>query len=537
MAVTVMTISLEIILEKLAELNIEPHTQYKNRVFTRIEMLTDNHGSLNPDWLYVCPLSAALTLTKNNNNIAFFCLRDRFNTIDETEELMQNIIVVNDNIMVTQLFSKVLAIYLEIMKWRYDMQNAYIKNKPMQELLILSEPIIENFISISDSSLSLITYTPNIPPEDPVSLALSENGYHPETTIQRFKENNRFEIWNTAEGLFFDTVKITAPYPVVSKIFKYGGTYFTHVVMVCKHRAPTPGILDLFNILLENLSAYIDRDWQQKQEGSRVYDALITNILDNTQLPADVVADRIEQIGLPLKSMYRLFKLLPFRKGTPPVGVIAREVQELLPQAKVVVYHQSLLVIAHLAEDSGTQSLDSYCRELMPMLESTGFCCAVSSVFNNLKELHHAYSLASLALDYGRKLSGSNPESPFYGPFFRYEDYYLYMLLSERDKTDTLMNGKPLKWLNTLMAYDTEHNTDNYGLRYSYLYNERHAGNTAKAAYMSRNNLVYRINRIKETAEHRIGRLLRPYELASDIRASKTAESESVVITVTLNWY
>jgi sugar diacid utilization regulator len=498
MAVTAMTISLDIILEKLSDLNIEPHPQSANREFTRIEMLTGNNGNLNPGWLYVCPLSAALTLAKGNSNITFFCLRDRFNTVDETDDLMQNIIVVNNNIMLTHLLSRVLAIYHEIMEWRYEMQRAYIKNKPMQELLILSEPIIENFISISDSSLSLITYTPNIPPEDPISTALLELGYHPEKTIQLFKEHNRFEIWNTAEGLIFDTVQITAPFPVVSKIFKYGGTYFTHVVMVCKHRPPTPGILDLFNILLENLSAYIDRDWQLKQEGSRVYDSLITNILDNTQLPTDVIADRIEQIGLPLKSTYRLFKLLPFRKGAPPVGVITHEVQELLPQAKVVVYHQSLLVIAHVNEGTGAQSLDTYSQKLMPMLDSTGFCCAVSYVFNNLKELRQAYSLASLTLDYGRKLSGCDPESPFYGPFFRYEDYYFYMLLSERDKTDTLMNGKPIKWLNALLAYDAERNTDNYGLLYSYLFNERHAGNTAKAAYMSRNNLVYRINRIKE---------------------------------------
>jgi sugar diacid utilization regulator len=268
--------------------------------------------------------------------------------------------------------------------------------------------------------------------------------------------------------------------------------------MVCQHRAPSPGILDLFNILLENLSAYIDRDWQQKQEGSQVYNTLITNILDNTQLPADVIADRIEEIGIPLKSTYRLFKLTPFRKGAPPVGVIAPEVQALLPQAKVVVYHQSLLVIAPLAEGIGMQSLDSYCKKLKPRLESTGFCCAISPVFNNLKELRQAYATASLTLEYGRKLSDSNPQPLFCGPFFKYEDYYLYMLLSERDKADTLMYGAPLKWLNCLLAYDEEHNTDNYGLLYSYLVNERHAGNTAKTAFMSRNNLVYRINRIKE---------------------------------------
>lgn len=494
-----MKVSLNIILEKLSDLNIEPYANKAAREFNRIEMLTDASRPDNPDWLYVCPLSAAITLAKTCSGITFFCLRDRFHTIDETDEVMQNIIVVNENITVLQLFSKVLTIYLEITKWRYEMQDAYIKNKPMQELLILSEPILKNFISISDSSLSLITYTPNIPPEDPISMALLEHGYHPENTIRHFKARNRFEIWNTAEGLIFDTVQCGAVQcPVVSKIFKYGGTYFTHVVMVCKHRAPSPGILDLFNILLDNLSAYIDRDWQQKQEGSQVYNALISNILENTQLPAEVIADRIEQIGLPLKSTYRLFKVLPFKKGVLPVGVIAPEIQALLPQAKVVVYHQSLLVIAPLAEGSSAQSLDAYCKKLLPMLESAGFCCAISPVFDNLTELRQAYAMASLTLDYGRKLSRSEPQSLFGGPLFKYEDYYFYMILSERDKSDTLKYGEPLRWLNILKAYDAEHNTDNYGLLYAYLVNERHAGNTAKTAFMSRNNLVYRINRIKE---------------------------------------
>lgn len=493
-----MTITLNIILDTLSDYNIEHFSVERSRAFKRADTLPPGSDKLHPERLYVCKLSEALKLTRSNANVIFLCLRDRFNSIDETDVVMKNIIAVNENIPIATLFSSVLDVFYKTINWQLDMQNAYIKNKPMQELLILSGPIIGNFISISDSSLTLLTYTPNIPTDDPVSNALIENGHHTEDAIRRFKDRNRFELWENTEEFLFDLEQITSPYPVVSRIFKYGGTYFTHVVMVCNNRAISPGLLDLFRILIENLAVYIDKDWQQKQEGSVVYDPLITNILDNTELPINAFIDKIEQLGMPIEANYCMLKLLPMNNPGKPAGIIAQIVQVLLPDAKVVIYHHSLLILIH---ESGADIAEkvSLCQErLLSTMEDNGFCCGISPGFSNLKDIREAFSCATLALNYGRRLLNCQPVSVYGGPFFKYEDYYLFMLLAEKDNLGILTSGEPYQWLMSLRQYDEERNMDNYGLLYQYLVNERHAGNTANLLFMSRNNLVYRISRIKE---------------------------------------
>ncbi len=493
-----MTVTLNIILDALSDMNIEHIALDTTRDFERVNVLQQDDKALHSDHLYVCRLSEALQLTRDNADVVFVCLRDRFNSIDETEELMKNIVVVNENMPVTKLFSVVYDVFIQVITWQYNMLEAFIKKKPIHELLILSEPIIKNFITISDSSLSLMSYTPNIPIDDPVSNALIANGYHSEDAIRRFKEHGRYQLWESTEGLLYDLEQITSSYPVVSKIFKYGGTYFTHVAMICNNRPISHGLIDLFNILLDHLAAYIDKDWQQRQDGSRVYDPMITHILDNAELPADVIADRIEQIGMPLDGSYCLFKLVPMKNPGQPAGIIAQTVQSLLPDMKIVVYHHALLLLICDTEGEIAAQIDKCRQQLSEIIEANGLCCGISPVFSDLTEIRQVFEYATLAIKYGRRLISFSPAEVFGGPFFNYEDYYFYMLLSEQDNMDILASGQPYQWLKMLRSYDADHRTDNFGLLYLYLTNERHAGNTAKAAFMSRNNLVYRINRIKE---------------------------------------
>ncbi len=489
------TVTLNIILEALSKYAAEPHAADGNRRFSRVDVPPEG-GVLFADRLYVCRLSLALKLTREYPDVVFLCLRDRFNSRDETEELMKNLIVINENIAVTALFSEALDCFMRVAEWRWEMREAAMQNRPMQALLVLSEPVIGNFISVSDSSLALLTYTPGIPTDDPVSLALIKNGYHSEEAVRRFKAHNRFELWEKSDGLIFDLEGITAPYPVVSKVFKYRGTYFTHVVMVCNNRPITPGLLDLFNMLLEALEVYIERDWKQKEEGGSVHDTLITSLLDNTELRTDVIADRAEQAGLPLEASFRLLKLIPMKNPGEPVGIIFQEAQALLPGARAVVYHQSLLILL-FSRSGGVSAELALARErLAPLLESRGFCCGISEEFSELKGIRLAFFQATMALSYGGRLMGSAPKSRYGGPFFDYEDYYIHMLLSEHDNTGILAAGRPLKWLRALREYDERHGGDNCGLLYLYLVNERHAGRTAEAAFMSRNNVAYRISRI-----------------------------------------
>ena len=100
------------------------------------------------------------------------------------DELGGNVVVSGDT-TVEELARKLSEFFVKINEWYEKTLLAVATNKSIQEILTLSEPIIGNFISVSDSSLSLVGYTKNIIPDDPIIKSLIANGYHSDTSSSR----------------------------------------------------------------------------------------------------------------------------------------------------------------------------------------------------------------------------------------------------------------------------------------------------------------------------------------------------------------
>lgn len=153
-----------------------------------------------------------------------------------------------------QLCGRISDFFLKISEWYENMLLAVASQNGVQELLTLSENVIGNFISVSDSALALVAYTKNIvADDDPIIKSLIENGYHSDYAYNRFKTNNRFELWMQSDGLIVSTDRNIGVHDIVSKVFKYDRTYFMHAVMSCNHHPITPGLLELFGIMCEVL--------------------------------------------------------------------------------------------------------------------------------------------------------------------------------------------------------------------------------------------------------------------------------------------
>lgn len=495
-----MYISYNLFVEALSEYNIEDYTTNKEKHFLQVDIIMDDSQKLYATHLYVCPLSIALKLSALYPFCTFVALRDRFKRDGETPQALANIIVVNEDIPLSVLYNRLNDIHAKLSRWRVQMADAIIQDRPLEELLSYSEEIIGNFISISDSTLSLIAYTRNIKPSDKLSENLVRNGFHDEYAVNLFKEHNRFELWQKSEGLIYDVNQVTAQCPVVSKNFKYGGTYFTHVVMTCNNVPLTNGLVEKYTILLEYLSVYFDKHHKTQQEGGKMYFSVIRNLLDNTNVRQDILAESAEQLGIPLEGSFRLMVMTPVKSESEPAGIITHEIQDLLPEAKIAVYRQSLLAILISPENDqdGLGIIDNATKKIAPVLKARNFCCGISLRFESLSDIRTAYNQAANAISYGKRLMNTAWRSEFEGPFFKYDTYYIYLLLSEEDNFDLLLSSDIYQKLQMLRKYDKQHGSDNYGLLYLYLTLERHAGNTAQKLFMSRNNVAYRISRIVE---------------------------------------
>ena len=85
-------------------------------------------------------------------------------------DVLSGLVIINENMdLAEHVFRAAGDLCPHINEWYQSMQDAVIRQKSLQEIITLSEGIIGNFISISDSALTLVAYTKNITTDDPTS--------------------------------------------------------------------------------------------------------------------------------------------------------------------------------------------------------------------------------------------------------------------------------------------------------------------------------------------------------------------------------
>ena len=145
--------------------------------FSHPSLLPRDFARMRPELLYVCRLSEGLRAAAERPELYFICLRDRIKDTAEGEQLLRRMVIINENMDFETLFTSIQDAFFRINDWQQKMQEALIRNKPLQEIIDLSEEIIGNTINISDSAFTLLACTWGIPTDEEVTLSLRAQGY------------------------------------------------------------------------------------------------------------------------------------------------------------------------------------------------------------------------------------------------------------------------------------------------------------------------------------------------------------------------
>ena len=503
-----MQISLNIILDKLSGYRMETHLPLpSDRKFNREEILPAVTAEMNSNRLYLGRLSQVIALpAENRKDNVFICLRDRIRDDGETEEIMQNTIVVNENISFESLIALVQDVFYEIESWHEAVQKALIQNQSLQDLMDLSESVLQNYIQITDSSFKLLAYTRNIACDEEVTVLARKYGYHPEKTVEQFRKNRRMEAWSKANGLLVNDDHTFLKYTTVSKIFRFSNTYFAHVVMTCNNRPATAGTKDLFLIFIDILSVFIEKEWNNTNNWHHIYDPFLMDIYEGNVTSRDVAEERARHVGLPLNGCFCLSLTLPEESGKYSLGQIAQEIAAVRPNDRITLFNGRVVILSLFSEKNFPEQFGQTRTDLESIMERFDLRCGMSAIFKDLLLAQRAVQQARQALAYsGRNqdtelipaLEGGLSNLQKRVAFF--EDNFFYILLGNNPDNQAIWQGSVYyKALNILQQYDKQHNQNNLELLYVYLINECRPTDTGNILHMSRNNVVYRIGRIGE---------------------------------------
>ena len=502
--VLVLRVSLAIILDALQPYRLENHMPREANIsFSMCMPLPETAARLDEDCLYIGVLSRTLQLREQGASFYCVSLRDRIFDEYETPERVKNLVVVNENIAFTELFARIQKKFFEIITWVSKMHELHSEEGCIQKVLDLSAPIIGNHIAISDSAMMLMAYTTAIDCDDPISRRLIQYGYHPEETVQKFRKHDLFRLWETADTVYVDDSCAVAKYVTVHKIFRFENTYFAHVVMSCNNRPLTQGLMDLFQMMLDVLAVYIEREWEARDASSSVYDSFLTDLLDGSLTDPAVIRERAQFAGIAGEGRYVLFQIVTTDYAALSVMQMLKEFPERFPRMKFIRYRKRLIAIMPLKEKDA--AFEAVCRDLELFSEKHDALCGVSLPFTGISRIRTAFRQSSLALSCADRFRGKKsllqeaalePDKP--ARLFFFERFYTYLLLESERAEELWYTSPDHDMLYMLYQHGQRHKSGYLELLYVYLRCERNATQAAAALNMHRNNVTYHIGRIQE---------------------------------------
>lgn len=184
--------------------------------------------------------------------------------------------------------------------------------------------------------------------------------------------------------------------------------------------------------------------------------------------------------------------------GNPPFALIdIRCIQANTPLMRkggmlTLLRHASIVNISIISSEDIVsivqyEMLERFLRTIEQLINSRSYTVGISLPFQTWIDIPIRYKQAVFALLQGRQVAG----------VYHCKDYaFDHMVSTIRDFNYELELSHPA--LTILQEYDLAQNAELFETLYQYLTHERNITTTAKALFIHRNSLIYRINRIHE---------------------------------------
>ncbi len=126
------------------------------RKYRWVSLLPEQASQMEKNILYVCNLTDALKRVEQTSGFHYVCVCNCF--WDEEENVCpEGIVLIKEKWDVPFLLSIIQKRLIYLSDWIESLQQALLNQCDYQTLIDLSEPVLDNFISVLDSSYKLLS--------------------------------------------------------------------------------------------------------------------------------------------------------------------------------------------------------------------------------------------------------------------------------------------------------------------------------------------------------------------------------------------
>ncbi len=381
-------------------------------------------------------------------------------------------------------------------EWDARLHQVVYTNSGLQELLSKASEEIHATILLVNAGYKHMAavYHPEVC--DATADELRENGYQSFDTIQAIrheKDIRRQPEQNSVEYIS----SLTGNYTIV-RLIHYHSDLVARLCIILNGPESNPCYSDFARLLADYVAEYLFNDHGADYARNAEFGVLVADLIECRLTDPGELAERLKQIRLATRRYYHVM-LVSFSdtdaRGTIPWNYVISQLETLFPFSNITTYKGEILLLIRKMKRGSRPPINQ--DGLMRILTTyDGYAC-IGNTSEFLTSLPPIYHQTHDALRLGAAM---HPEQRIY----YYEEYSIYQIIelaaeAARQKLGSrnlahLCNNEII----ALVMYDKKNGTDLVHILQTYLIHERNTTETAKALFIHRNTMLYKIHKIEE---------------------------------------
>lgn len=432
---------------------------------------------------------------KSKQSLHFILLRNnQTNTFEETERDLWNnspyqIIFIDQKYSIQDFFNTVISIFEKYNEWELEIKNAIIEKLSLQKFLDICTKMLSNPCYMFDSFYNAIYLSNTVTKDTPhiektaIKYFLDSMFFSYDEPINDIKDHGS-DYFITLPNAYWEPAS-EASYPFISVNLFNGKERFGELNMSELFAPLTSGQLYLLEFIRIQLTLYLNNT-QNNLFTQNSPTLILKKMISNESVSETLLSNILKTKGWKNTDSYYvlIFRNAKDEPSQNYYNLIHGQIRKILPQSLYTLHNEEIICIAKLESP-----LYHTIKKLECHLQKSNMKVSYSVQFYCFTELRRYYQQASFALNFGEKTA---PEKISYS----YRDYYFEHIIQYLKDVDYRLFCDPKIFL--LKEYDKKKHTELFFTLLKYLENNLNLNETARALFVHRNTITYRIHKVEE---------------------------------------
>jgi hypothetical protein len=412
-------------------------------------------------------------------------------SLDEKDKQECNLIILDEDLDMIAVFNEIQDIFQFYHDWDNELQDALIKTKGLQHIIDISYKVFENPMYIIDSSFRTLAYTKEVSHDavDGQWESIVVKGHSDITTVNAMKRHDILNWLNSCSEPILNTSPIFSQPRINANIIK-GSDKIGTLIIIEAFNKMGKAHLHMAKHFVNVIFLALQKDSIYQNTRGEIYNYFFADLLEGKKLKKTLIEHQLQFLDWSINDHYFVLKVKVDKHDllNKTLDYTAHQLENIYMESRAIIYHKDIILIINTRKS--TQLSSDSLNQLENFLAKSKLYAGLSCCCGDISDIRDYYLQASTAVKLGEVFQGSKC-------ILRYEDFVMYHLIDICSKTVDLYKLCHPAVL-YLLTYDQENGSDYYNTLRVYINNDKNLVESAKALFIHRNTLVYRINKITE---------------------------------------